>query len=265
MTNISTASLEELAQLTNDTEDKKILRKIAEQVGVTFSGNTGVDTLKSKILAELILDETLDETPDENQDEGEDEVTTESNDPVMAALVQHREDSKDEDGDGDGDDDLYAQPEKGVKKTSKYSVEEMLEMDAARIKDPTLRRNVIRTQAMRLIRVKINNLDPNDAEVPGALITCYSKYTGKVSKYVPFDEDQHPNGYHVPKIILDDLKTRTYNLRKEIKKPGSSFGVKEYKTVVVKKFAIEELTPLTEKELKALASQQAAAGAIDRN
>lgn len=259
MTDISTASLEELTQLTQDTKDKKILREIAEQVGVTFSGNTGVDTLKSKILAELILDENQGE-------ESEDDVTMESNDPVMAALAQHREDAKDSDELSDNeDDDLYAKPEKAVKKASKYSVEEMLKMDAARIKDPILRRNVIRTQAMRLIRVKINNLDPNDAEVPGALITCYSKYTGKVSKYVPFDEEQHPNGYHIPKIILDDLKTRTYNLRKEIKKPGSSFGVKEYKTVVVNKFAIEELPPLTKKELKALASQQAAAGAIDRN
>jgi ATP-dependent Lon protease len=41
----------ELAELTRSTEDKEVLRAVAEQVGVTFSGNTGTPKLKEKILA----------------------------------------------------------------------------------------------------------------------------------------------------------------------------------------------------------------------
>lgn len=252
MEDLSTKSLKELAELTRDSEDKAVLRAVAEQVGVTFSGNTGVSTLKEKILAELILDEEPDAEPDE------DEVSADSSDPIMAALAQHREDPSPEVS------DIYVKEEAGQKLSKKFSVAEMMEMDASKIKDDTLRRNVIRTQALRMVRVKITNLDPSDANVPGAIVTCYSKYTGKVTKYIPYDEEQHPNGYHIQKMILDDLKTRTFNLRKEIKTAGSSFGVKQYKTTKVRKFAIEELPPLTKDELKNLAKQQAATGSIDR-
>ena len=257
MSELSQLSLKELAELTRETEDKAVLRGIAEQVGVTFSGNTGVETLKTKILAELILDEE----PDAEDEE------LDTSDPVQAALAQHRVDEEEAEAAeqllSEDDDDIYVTVEAGVKKSAKYSVAQMLEMDTARIKDPILRRNAIRAQALRLVRVKINNLDPADAEVPGALISLTSKYTGKVSKYVPYDEEQHPNGYHIPKMILDDLETRKFNLRKEIKKPGSSFGVKEYKTTKVKKFAIEVLPPLTREQLKDLARKQAASGAIE--
>jgi len=124
---------------------------------------------------------------------------------------------------------------------------------------------VIRTQALRMRRVRIANVDPADAAVPSTLVTCYTKYTGKVSKVIPHDSENYDHGYHVPQIILDELATRTYNMRKEIKKRGSSFGVKEYKTVVAKKFHIEILPDLTQKELDALAVSQEGRGAIDRS
>jgi hypothetical protein len=257
---LSQKSLVELAELARDTDSKELMRAIADQVGVAYSGNTGIETLRPKVLAELIIDEnpdSTDETPPE--DEPEDEVTKDSNDPVMAALAQHREEPEIDKT------NIYVEEDKGTKLAKNFTVAEMLEMDAAKIKDDVLRKNVIRTQALRMRRVKINNLDPADAEVPGAIITCYSRYTGKVSKYVPYDEDQHPNGYHVQQIILDDLLSRTFNLRKEKKTAGSSFGVKQYKTTRVKKFAIEILPDLSPEELKELAEHQRASGAIDRN
>lgn len=274
MDDLSNKSLVELAEMARDTDSKELMRAIADQVGVSYSGNTGIETLRPKVLAELVIDENPDaptdepklvqsETPSETppEDETEDEVSKDSTDPMMAALAQHREDEKDK----PDLKDIYAKEEEGQELTKKFSVAEMLEMDAAKIKDDVLRKNVIRTQALKMIRVKINNLDPADAEVPGAIITCQSRYTGKVSKYVPYDEDQHPNGYHIPQMILDDLQSRTFNLRKEKKTAGSSFGVKQYKTTRVKKFSIEILPDLTEAELKDLANQQRASGAIDRS
>lgn len=240
----------ELKELTAKSEDKDALREIASYVGATFSGNTGVATLKEKIneIVDIQIEAEKAETdpvPEENT----------PLDPVAAALAAQNQVS-----DEDKDEDVHV---KQVK--PKYSVAEMMEMDAAQVKDPILRRNVIRTQALRMRRVRITNVDPADSAVPSTLVTCYTKYTGKVSKVIPHDSENYDQGYHVPQIILDELTTRTYNMRKEIKKRGSSFGVKEYKTVVSKKFHIEYLPELTQKELDALAVSQEGRGAIDRS
>jgi len=240
----------ELKELTAKSEDKDALREIASHVGATFSGNTGVATLKEKI--NEIVDIQIEAEKAETDPEPEENAPL---DPVAAALAAQNQVS-----DEDKDDDVHV---KQVK--PKYSVAEMMEMDAAQVKDPTLRRNVIRTQALRMRRVRIANVDPADAAVPSTLVTCYTKYTGKVSKVIPHDSENYDHGYHVPQIILDELATRTYNMRKEIKKRGSSFGVKEYKTVVAKKFHIEILPDLTQKELDALAVSQEGRGAIDRS
>jgi hypothetical protein len=247
---LSELTFTDLSEMTNKTTDKDVLRKIAETVGATFSGNTGIEKLKEKIHAEINL---VKEQEEDEEDVNAEPEMAESNDPVMAALKSHV-------ASRDKDEDVH------IKQTVQtYSHAEMLEMDAAQVKDDKLRRNVIRAQALRLRRIKLTNLDPDDAMVPGMMVTCYSKYTGKVSKFIPFDEESYENGYHVPQIIYDDLKTRTYNMRKEVKKRGSSFGIKEYKTVRAKKFAIEDMKPLSDAEIKSLAQSQEARGAIDRS
>ena len=242
-------SSEQLAELTQKTEDKEALREIATHVGASFSGNTGVAKLKENILAEIILDET----PDETEPEIDEDLN--QNDPVAQALIAQNkkiaeEESKDEDVD--------------VKQArQKYSVEEMMEMDAAKVKDDTLRRQVIRTQALRLRHVRTTNNEPADAEVPGAIVSIISPYTGKVAKFIPFEEEVYENGYHVPQILLDDLASRTYSGRRKDK--NSKFGVNKYKTVRLRKFNIEYLRDLTPAQLESLAKDQAARNAIDRS
>lgn len=243
-------SNEELVELTAKTSDKNALREIATFVDVSFSGNTGIETLKTKINDRLTV--MIEEEKIEEEDEPEDNLNT--NDPVTAALIAQNA-ARDE----DDDEDVHVERVK-----PKYTKAEMLEMDAAQVKDPQLRRQVIRAQAMRLRRVRITNLDPADAAVPATLVTCYSKYTGKVSKLIPHDAENYEHGYHIPNIIYEELQTRTFNMRKEVKRRGSSFGIKEYKTVRAKKFVIEDLPDLTPAQLKSLASSQAARGAIDQ-
>jgi len=234
----------QLAELVQKTEDKDALREIANFVGAGYSGNTGVAKLKENILAEVIIDEVPDE-PEVDED-------LNLNDPVAQALIaQNKEET-------DPDEDVHVKVER-----IKYSNEEMMEMDAAQVKDPKLRKAVIRAQALRMRRVRITNNDPSDAAVPGAIISVVSKYTGKVAKFIPFDEEVYVNGYHVPQIILDDLNSRTYNVRKD--KKSGKFGVKERVTVRQKKFFIETLPDLTPTQLKALAQEQTARGAIDRS
>ena len=197
-------------------------RDAAEAMGLKFSGNTGLDTLKAKMLASL-------EGP-------------EASDPL-------------------GDNEPMEEIQIAVKPVSgKLTISQLLKMDANKEEDPMIRRRIVRAKALRLSRVRIVNMDPSDAAVPGMLLSVQNKYTGKVQKYVPFGEESE-NGYHVPEILLDWLRAQTYALRKEIK--GGKIGIKQYKTSQVKKFTIEILEPLTKDELAAMALRQAAAGAID--
>jgi hypothetical protein len=237
MEDLSNKSMEELGHIVKQTEDKDLLRRIATMLDVSFSGNTGVDRLKSNIVEALNL---------------EPENDTDENDPIVKAGKQ-----------------LKADPGQNVE-VKPQSVMEMSKTLQAQLDpfDPKWseveRRAIVRARAMRLHRVKISNLDPNDAAVPGAIITVFNKYTGKVSKYIPFgDETEH--GYHVPEIILNELKNRTFVMRKETRERGqaSAFGVKKYRNVIMKKFNIEELDALTESEIQYLANDQKARGAID--
>ena len=242
MDDISNKTPQELLDLVEGTEDKEVLRFIANELEVAFSGNTGVGTLKEKLIP--ILLEKIESTPVDEDDEVVD-------DPVLAALA--------------------AKPkEKTEPKTEKVSVLD-LPRSAQALLNPNApglteveKRAIVRAKAMRLHRVRVHNLDPNDSALPGAIKTVYNKYCGKVSKFIPFGEENEV-GYHIPEILLNSLREEKYTMRKEVKQRGqvSSFGVKQYKTVLMPKFNIEILPPLDDSEIKALAQDQKARGAID--
>ena len=156
---------------------------------------------------------------------------------------------------------VLPEPTKTKKKASDFTNEQLLTMDHKDTKDELLKRRIIRAKALRLVRCRLTNLDPNDADVPASLVTVYSKYTGKVSKLIPFGEENE-HGYHIPQILVDELRSRKFVMRKEIKRKGSSFGVKQYKTVFVNKFNIEVLPYLTREQLESLAKDQAARGSV---
>ena len=211
------------------------VRKAASDLGIKFSGNTGLDTLKGKILGQL-------EAALENEE-------------APAINISNQIDL----GGDDEEIQVYVPP---VKKKKELTIGQLLMMDATEEENPNIRRQIIRAQALRQFRVKITNLDPTDAPLNGAIITTQNKYTGKVSKYVPFG-DESENGYHLPFIILEHLKDAKFPLRKEVK--GGRFGVKTYKTVMVNKFAIEILPHLTVEELMQLAQHQRASQSIDNS
>ena len=132
-------------------------------------------------------------------------------------------------------------------------------MDPTQVEDPLLRRRVIRAKALRLRRVAVNNLDPADSSLSGTILTVINKYTGKVSKYIPFGEGSE-NGYHIPQILYDELKSKKFVLRRE--KKGGSFGVKKYSNTLVPKYQITDLPDLSPDEIENLAKRQAATQAI---
>jgi hypothetical protein len=237
--NISKLAPAEAIEAVTAMETVEQLREAATSINVTFSGNTGEDTLRKKIMG--ILNFNLNEL-----DLADDPLEKETTDiPDFGGV----DTSKDK-----------IQSTAGPAKTGP-TMEEILEMDPNEITDLQLLRQVVRAKALRLHRVKVTNLDPADAQLSGAIITAVNKFTGKVAKYIPFGEDEAPNGYHIPEILVNQLKNQKFPLRKEIK--GGAFGVKKYKTSMINKFAIEELPALTKKELAELAAHQRASHSID--
>jgi len=210
----------------NMANDIESLRVQATELNIKFSGNTGAKTLQEKINREM--------TKPMNQG--------------AASIL------------GDNEPLPEIMP-KAPQKAAPPTLAQLQTMVVNDIdpKNQALVRQVVRAKALVLRRVKITNLDPSDSELPGAIITVMNKYTGKVSKFIPFGEGTE-SGYHIPQIILNHLQDQKFVIRKAVK--GSPFGVKTYKSTYVNKFAITILPDLTPDELKALADRQSASQSI---
>lgn len=119
-------------------------------------------------------------------------------------------------------------------------------------------RQRIRLEQTRLIRVRIQNLDPKKKDLPGEIITVANEYMGTIRKFVPFGEATD-NGYHIPYCIYEFLKNRKFlNIR--VSQKG-----KKIEQAWVREFAIEELPSLTQEDLDKLAAAQTAAGSTNND
>lgn len=131
-------------------------------------------------------------------------------------------------------------------------LEQAAQYDQAPSKKLTLRERLLK-ENMRLIRLRITNLDPKKKDLPGEIVTVANKYIGTVRKYVPFGEVTD-NGYHVPFVIYKFLRKREFlNIR--VTKRG---GKEHVETNMAREFALEVLPPLTPAELAQLATTQQA-------
>lgn len=138
----------------------------------------------------------------------------------------------------------------------KEDKEDQYELPLNMVTDEAILRERIYKDNMYLVRVRISNLNPAKKDIPGEFVTVSNKYLGTVRKYIPFGEATD-NGYHVPKILLEVLKSRKFlSLKtKRDRTTGTAVPSQQW----VKEFAIEELPPLTKEELEQLKRQQAAA------
>ena len=118
----------------------------------------------------------------------------------------------------------------------------------------------LRDREMKLMRVRIQNLDPKKADLQGEMFTIANKYLGTVRKYIPYGEASD-QGYHIPYFIYKALKRRKFlNLR--TKKANHGTDMVEYDRWTPE-FAIDVLPDLTPDELAKLAKAQLAAGTSD--
>lgn len=176
-----------------------VLKARAKLMGITHSGNIGVDALKAKINAKL---------------EGEPEP--ESPTDEQNALG----------------DDAPAKPE------TKQEI-----------------RTRLHNECMALVRVRITNLDPKKKDLPGEIFTVGNEYLGTIRKFIPYGEATE-NGYHIPKIMYDELRSRKFLNIRTTKRAGQIHVEQSWAT----EFSLEVLEPLTKDELGRLAASQAAAG-----
>jgi hypothetical protein len=123
------------------------------------------------------------------------------------------------------------------------------------------KRDLIRKEALALVRVRITNLDPKKKDLPGEFLCVGNKYIGTIRKYIPFNPEQSENGYHIPKVLYDELDGRKFLHIRTFKDRGT--GQQRQETKYVKEFSLEVLPPLTPKELAELAAAQRASGSID--
>ena len=188
-----------------------LLKIQAAQLGISYQGNVGVETLKARIKAKLESTEGA-EGADESEGEGEEQPT--SPEATTASVT---------------------------KKLTRAEQEQKFRDDQAR-------------DELKLIRVRIACLNPAKANLRGEIITVANKYVGTVRKFIPFGEDADA-GYHVPAILLRELKNRKFNSVKTSKGDKGQMVVQQR---LVPEFAIEELEPLTQEELDKLAAVQMA-------
>ncbi|MDR5839318.1 hypothetical protein [Caballeronia sp. LZ034LL] len=136
---------------------------------------------------------------------------------------------------------------------------EMASEDGKPVKRKTLRQHLY-DENMKLVRVRIQCLDPKKANLPGEVLTVANEYIGNVKKFIPYGEATD-GGYHIPMILYKTLEARRFlNIRTvRDKRTGATRPVTSWN----KEFAIEVLPPLTAKELHQLATAQIAAGSVD--
>ena len=229
----------ELIEAVINMETLDEVRAAATELGVSFAPAAKIASLKGKIIDFL--------SSDDPQNDEDTEALNELGDILNNALDT-------------GATEEPIQISRIKKRPASLSDHDLILMDHNMIEDVNLRRRVVRAKALRMMRVRVQSMDPSDAQLNGAIITARNKYTGKISKYVPFASEVSV-GYYVPKILLDHMAELKFPRR--VEKKGSKFGIKQYNTVMSPKYTIEYLPHLTKREIEKLADAQRASGAID--
>lgn len=224
---VNTDDLPQLDELT-------VLKERAKSLGVSHGNNIGVDALRAKIAAHLAGDAVPTDVTDESPVEVQ---------PELSNVVP-------------GVNAPYAAP-KATDLAAAPSVSAIKKAEA-----PKNARQQLIADAMKLVRLRITNLDPKKKDWPGEFVTVANDYIGTVRKYIPFGE-KTANGYHVPYCIYEFLRDKKYlHLRTSNNKTNrEQIDVDERD---LREYSLEILEPLTEAEIAELKQIQLATGRLDQ-
>lgn len=130
---------------------------------------------------------------------------------------------------------------------------------SAPVKRKSLRQH-LHDEQMKLVRVRITNLDPKKKDLHGEIFTVANEHLGTVRKFIPYGEATD-DGYHIPYIIYKQLQERKFLNIRTVK--DRKTGNNRVESAWVREFALEMLDPLTEKDLQDLKTAQMAAGSVE--
>jgi hypothetical protein len=117
----------------------------------------------------------------------------------------------------------------------------------------------IQKEAMKLIRVRITCMNPAKTEYTGEFFCVANRFIGEVKKFIPYGNGFTDNGYHIPHVLYEEMKSRKFTQIKTQRRNGIDVIVPE-ELREVPEFSIEVLPPLTVEELNDLKIQQAQSG-----
>jgi hypothetical protein len=224
-------------QTTNDEDDETPvseldhLKRRATQLGLTFSNNIGLETLRNRVNARLGVGDTEDLSELDEADEADEADETEIDEM---------------DADEDEEAPVSVAPAGARKVRAMTAQEREIEL-----------RGQQRAEQLRLVRVRIANMNPAKRDLQGEIFTVANRYLGIVKKFIPYGEATD-EGYHIPYVLYEELRNRKFlqiKTRKDPKKVGHIIVDQRW----VPEFNLEVLPPLTPAELAQLARQQAAA------
>ena len=188
-------------------DELALLKERAKQMGIPFSNNISLETLRKRISDKM---------------EGKDvpEVNPLTGDAEIAAIT--------------------SVPAKLDAKQNALALRKMMQREQ-----------------MKLVRVRITNMDPKKKDLPGEIWTVSNEYLGNVRKMIPYGE-QTDDGFHIPYCLFRLLQSKRFLHIRTVKDRVT--GVERQEKQWVKEFSLDVLPDLTKEELARLAAAQAAAG-----
>ena len=141
---------------------------------------------------------------------------------------------------------LDEETEAPVKKTQGLSVKALR----------ALEKKSLKLKMSRLVRIRLSSNNPAHQKHQGYLANVGNAEFGQYKKFIPYDTE-----WHVPYFVFQNLKNERF-FQAFVEKRNMSTGRKTKKSVIKKEFVLEQLSPLTIDELKALAAHQSASMSI---
>lgn len=188
-------------------DELALLKERAKQMGIPFSNNISLETLRKRI-------------SDKMEGKEEPEVNPLTGDAEIAAIT--------------------SAPAKLDAKQNALALRKMMQREQ-----------------MKLVRVRITNMDPKKKDLPGEIWTVSNEYLGNVRKMIPYGE-QTDDGFHIPYCLFRLLQSKRFLHIRTVKDRVT--GVERQEKQWVKEFSLDVLPDLTKEELARLAAAQAAAG-----
>lgn len=248
MTDQTTDNSEEMQGAPNELD---ILKQRARLMGITFSNNIGAPALRAKISAKLTGEQAA------QGDTDEDEIINEVDEGLGLTATVTMTAPSGAPGGQQAPLAPLAQMAQLAPPAARAAAPARKMTKAERDQEIRVR---LHRECMKLIRCRITNLNPMKKDLPGEIFVVGNKYLGTVKKFIPYGEATD-DGYHIPKILYDELVARKFqqiNVKKD-KRTNTNF----VSTRWVREFAIEVLPSLTKEELERLAKAQMAAGSVD--